>query len=378
MLIALDENIREAQASFGTIGVARTFQGRPLDLSAIRDADIICVRSVTKVNEEFLKAAPKVKFIATATSGSEHIDKEALKAHNIPWAAARGSNATSVTEWVMTVLLLHACRNKQTLAGKSIGIIGVGEVGSRVAKYSEALGLKPVLCDPPRAERDKDFKSASYEEALSCDIVTLHTDLSTEGPHKTYHLIDAEMLSRIKEGAVLIQASRGAVINSAPLKERLMKVRDLDFYADVWEGEPCPDKDILCCAQIATPHIAGYSWDGKLRGTEMIYSAVCDFLGKEKTWRAPYEQGGKVEVDLSGLTGEKALYKAVSALYDPERDDSEMCLTLDMGDKKRAERFDELRKKYPKRLEFSHGVVKNAGDSEKNILKAWGFEVKND
>ena len=275
-------------------------------------------------------------------------------------------------------MLLHACRNKQTLSGRSIGIIGVGEVGSRVAKYSEALGLKPVLCDPPMAEHEKDFQSASYEEALSCDIITLHTDLTTEGPFKTYHLIDAEKLSKIKPGAVLIQASRGAVIESAPLRERLMKARDLDYYADVWVGEPTPDKDILCCAQIATPHIAGYSWDGKLRGTEMIYSAVCDFLGKEKTWRAPYHEGGKVEIDLNGLTGEKALYKAVSALYDPERDDTAMCETLDMGDKRRAERFDELRKKYPKRLEFSHGIIKNAAASEKNILKAWGFEVKND
>ncbi len=378
MLIALDENIREAKASFSTLGETRTFQGRPLDVGAVKDADIICVRSVTKVDEEFLKAAPKVKFIATATSGSEHLDKEALKAHGIPWAAAKGSNAVSVTEWVMAVMLLHACRNKQTLSGRSIGIIGVGEVGSRVAKYSEALGLKPVLCDPPRAEREKNFQSASYEEALSCDIITLHTDLTTEGPFKTYHLIDAEKLSKIKPGAVLIQASRGAVIESAPLRERLMKARDLDYYADVWVGEPTPDKDILCCAQIATPHIAGYSWDGKLRGTEMIYSAVCDFLGKEKTWRAPYHEGGKVEIDLNGMTGEKALYKAVSALYDPERDDTAMCETLDMGDKRRAERFDELRKKYPKRLEFSHGIIKNAAASEKNILKAWGFEVKND
>lgn len=378
MLIALDENIREANASFGTLGVTRTFRGRPLDPAAVKDADIICVRSVTKVDEEFLKLAPKVKFIATATSGSEHLDKDALKAHGIPWAAAKGSNAVSVSEWVTAVLLLHAVRNKKTLKGLTVGIIGVGEVGSRVAAYAEALGLKPVLCDPPRAERDKSFQSASYEEALTCDVVTLHTDLTTEGPYKTYHLIDAEKLSKIKEGAVLIQASRGAVIESAPLRERLMRVRNLDYYADVWEGEPCPDKDILCCAQIATPHIAGYSWDGKLRGTEMIYDAVCTFLGKEKTWRAPYNEGGKVEIDLSGLTGEKALYKAVSALYDPEADDTAMCETLDMGDTRRAERFDELRKKYPKRLEFSHGLVRNAGEEEKAALLKLGFEVKND
>lgn len=378
MLIALDENIREANASFGTLGVTRTFRGRPLDPAAVKDADIICVRSVTKVDEEFLKLAPKVKFIATATSGSEHLDKDALKAHGIPWAAAKGSNAVSVSEWVTAVLLLHAVRNKKTLKGLTVGIIGVGEVGSRVAAYAEALGLKPVLCDPPRAERDKSFQSASYEEALTCDVVTLHTDLTTEGPYKTYHLIDAEKLSKIKEGAVLIQASRGAVIESAPLRERLMRVRNLDYYADVWEGEPCPDKDILCCAQIATPHIAGYSWDGKLRGTEMIYDAVCTFLGKEKTWRAPYNEGGKVEIDLSGLTGEKALYKAVSALYDPEADDTAMCETLDMGDTRRAERFDELRKKYPKRLEFSHGLVRNAGEEEKAALLKLGFEVEND
>ncbi len=378
MLIALDENIREANASFGTLGVTRTFRGRPLDPAAVKDADIICVRSVTKVDEEFLKLAPKVKFIATATSGSEHLDKDALKAHGIPWAAAKGSNAVSVSEWVTAVLLLHAVRNKKALKGLTVGIIGVGEVGSRVAAYAEALGLKPVLCDPPRAERDKSFQSASYEEALTCDVVTLHTDLTTEGPYKTYHLIDAEKLSKIKEGAVLIQASRGAVIESAPLRERLMRVRNLDYYADVWEGEPCPDKDILCCAQIATPHIAGYSWDGKLRGTEMIYDAVCTFLGKEKTWRAPYNEGGTVEIDLSGLTGEKALYKAVSALYDPEADDTAMCETLDMGDKKRAERFDELRKKYPKRLEFSHGLVRNAGEEEKAALLKLGFEVEND
>lgn len=378
MLIALDENIREANASFGTLGVTRTFRGRPLDPAAVKDADIICVRSVTKVDEEFLKLAPKVKFIATATSGSEHLDKDALKAHGIPWAAAKGSNAVSVSEWVTAVLLLHAVRNKKTLKGLTVGIIGVGEVGSRVAAYAEALGLKPVLCDPPRAERDKSFQSASYEEALTCDVVTLHTDLTTEGPYKTYHLIDAEKLSKIKEGAVLIQASRGAVIESAPLRERLMRVRNLDYYADVWEGEPCPDKDILCCAQIATPHIAGYSWDGKLRGTEMIYDAVCTFLGKEKTWRAPYNEGGTVEIDLSGLTGEKALYKAVSALYDPEADDTAMCETLDMGDTRRAERFDELRKKYPKRLEFSHGLVRNAGEEEKAALLKLGFEVKND
>lgn len=374
MRIFCDENIREARAAFSTLGEVTLFRGRPVALEEIKDADILCVRSVTKIDAALLDAV-QPRFVATATSGADHLDFEALKQRKIPFAVASGSNAVSVAEWVVAVLLLHARRNKTELQGKTLGIIGVGQVGSRVANFAKALGMQPVLCDPPRAEREKTFQSATLNEALACDFITLHPNLSHEGIYKTFHLLGEKEILRIKPGAVLIQASRGAVIDSAPLKNRLLKARDLDYYADVFEGEPMPDKDILCCAQISTPHIAGYSWDGKLRGTEMIYKAVCDFLGAKPSWQAPYSQGGTVEIDLSGLKKEKALAKAVFSLYNPESDDALLCPVLDLGDSKRGAYFDDLRKNYKKRLEFSHGVVSNAAPEEAATLKALGFTL---
>lgn len=382
MKILCDENIREAREAFGTLGEVRLFSGRQLTNRDVADsgAEILCVRSVTRVDRDLLEGT-RVRFVTAATSGYDNIIAPDLAELGIPWAAACGSNANSVAEWVVSVLLLHAVRTKQELAGRRLGIVGVGHVGSLVARYAQALGLVTVLCDPPREQREREagspdpFRSASLEEALSCDIVTLHPCLTKEGPHPTYHLIGERELDLIPGDAVLIQASRGAVIASAPLKERLMRRRDLDFYADVWEGEPLPDKDIQCCAQISTMHIAGYSWDGKLRGTEMIYDAVCRFLKRKPAYVPDYGKAGSVHIDLKDQTGLKALYKAVSALYDPEEDDTALCPSLDMGDAKRGLFFENLRRDYRRRLEFSHGVVANAAPAEAAVLQKLGFAI---
>ena len=213
-------------------------------------------------------ANSKVKFVATATIGFEHVDVDYLKNSNIGFASAPGSNANSVADYIVAALLSVAQKHKITLEGKSIGVVGVGNVGSKVAKKCAALGMIVKLNDPPLSRQTGDAKYRPLNELFDCDFITLHTPLTREGQDKTYHLADDKFFASLKTGCVFINTCRGAVHDTAALKAAIQNKKLGAVILDVWENEPNIDCELLRMVDISTPHIAGYSLDGKIAGND--------------------------------------------------------------------------------------------------------------
>ena len=380
MKIIADENIPFVKKCFSTIGDVVTISGRDITASAVRDADILLVRSITTVDEGLL-AESSVKFVATATIGFEHIDADVLNRRNIGFASAPGSNANSVAEYVTAALLEIAEKNNIVLADKSIGIIGVGNVGSRVEKKCRALGMKVLLNDPPLFRKTGNQKYLPIEKLFDCDFLTLHTPLTFKGIDKTYHLADYKFFDSVKKGCVFINTARGPVMNSQALKDKIKAGIVKAAVLDVWENEPDIDTELLELADIATAHIAGYSLDGKVAGLIMIYSAACDYLGVKAASTAgdflpkPKVPALKIEAEDNE---QQILHSLVPQIYDIKKDDQALRKLLKLPADKKAAWFDRLRKEYPERREFSNTkvAVKNAGEGLIEKIKGIGFQAK--
>ena len=385
MLITADENIPYVQQAFSTLGEVRLMPGREISASAVRTAELLLVRSVTRVGRELLEGS-RVRFAATATIGTDHVDTRYLQAAGIRFASAPGSNANSVAEYVAAALLVIAERQGRTLAGSDIGIIGVGNVGSRVAAKAEALGMRPLLNDPPLKRETGDPKYLPLDDLFSCDFVTLHVPLERHGPDATFHMVDERSLERMKPGAVLLNTARGAAVDNAALLEALRDGQLSAAVLDVWEGEPSIRVDLLERVSLGTPHIAGYSLDGKVNGTRMIYKAACDFLDVEPTWHPassmPAPAYPELTVAVNQRTPEAALREAVLTVCPIERDDAALRETARMPPDERAAYFDRLRKEYPVRREFQNTTVRLTGAVGQGLqeiaktLRGLGFTVR--
>ena len=262
MKILVDENMPYARELFSRLGDVQAIPGRPVPADALTDADALMVRSVTRVNEALL-AGKAIKFVGTATAGTDHVDQAWLQQAGIGFSAAPGCNAIAVVEYVFSSLLMLAERDGFALRDRTVGIVGVGNVGGRLQKRLEALGIKTLLCDPPRADRgdEGDFRSleALVQEA---DVITFHTPLYKEGQYKTLHLADESLISRLKPGTILINACRGPVVDNAALLKRLEAGQPLSVVLDVWEPEPDLNVELLKRVDIGTAHIAGYTLEG--------------------------------------------------------------------------------------------------------------------
>ncbi len=261
MKIIADENIPFVAECFSSIGEVEVVPGREITPGVVADADVLLVRSITPVSADLL-APSKVRFVGTATIGFDHIDIEYLSQNKIGFASAPGSNANSAAEYVIAAMLNIGKRHSIDLEGKSIGIIGVGNVGGRVAKKASALGMKLLLNDPPLHRQTGAPKYLSIEKLFDCDFVTLHTPLTFEGEDKTFHLADDKFFKSLKKGCIFINASRGGVVDSSALKAAIEESRLNATVLDVWENEPDIDVELLEMVDIGTPHIAGYSLDG--------------------------------------------------------------------------------------------------------------------
>ncbi|MCD6392159.1 MAG: 4-phosphoerythronate dehydrogenase, partial [Planctomycetes bacterium] len=270
MKIVADANIPFVKECFSSIGDVAVVPGREIGRDITADADVLVVRSITKVDEALLSGG-SVKFAATATIGTEHVDRQYLADAGIGFASAPGCNANSVAEYIIAALLAMGKKHRFTLEGKSIGIVGVGNVGSRVEAKTRALDMKPVLNDPPLARQAPDKKYVPLNELMACDFITMHTPLTFEGVDKTFHLADEGFFGALKEGAFFINTSRGGVADTAAIKNALASGRLAGAVLDVWENEPNIDADLILKAELSTPHIAGYSFDGKVAGLMMIY-----------------------------------------------------------------------------------------------------------
>ena len=251
--------------------------GASFTREAVADADALIVRTRTCCNRDLL-AGSRVKFIATATIGFDHIDTTYCKEAGIQWTNCPGCNAGSVEQYVHSVLLLLKREKGLSLKDATLGIVGVGHVGSRVARMAKELGMRVLLNDPPRADRGEEGFVGLDVLAKECDVLTFHTPLYKEGIYRTYHLVNNELLFSLKRKPYLINSSRGEVVDTASLLAALSAGKVKDAIIDTWENEPEINKDLLKAAYLATPHIAGYSADGKANASRMSLEALCKFF----------------------------------------------------------------------------------------------------
>ncbi|MDP2747752.1 4-phosphoerythronate dehydrogenase PdxB [Pseudomonas sp.] len=380
MRIVADENIPLLDEFFAGFGEIRRLPGRSIDAAAVADADLLLVRSVTQVDRALLDGSP-VKFVGTCTIGTDHLDLDYFQQAGITWASAPGCNARGVVDYVLGSLLVLAEQQGVDLASRTYGVIGAGQVGSRLLKVLRGLGWRVLVCDPPRqAAEDGDF--VSLQQVLDeCDVISLHTPLERLGEHPTYHLFDHARLAALKPGSWLINASRGAVVDNQALRELLTQRSDLQVVLDVWEGEPQADVELAALCRIATPHIAGYSLDGKLRGTAQIYQALCQHLGVapsvELAQLMPAAWLSDLTVDASADPA-WALATICRAVYDPRRDDADFRRSLQGDAAMRSAAFDGLRKHYPMRREIDGLAVCVKGDAPAlvSLVQALGAKMK--
>lgn len=377
MHIVADENIPGATTAFSRFGEVATRPGRALTREDLQAAQILLVRSVTRVDAALLEGTP-VRFVGSATIGTDHIDLDYLREADIRFANAPGCNAEAAAEYVLSAVLTLSERLDRPLQQCTAGIVGQGNVGTRVRRKLEALGVTCLINDPPLSDAGADGSFVPLQALSDCDILTLHVPLTNTGPYRTRHLIDADYLDTLRPTGLLINTARGPVIDNGALLERLARGDGPATVLDVWEQEPSVAPDLLKVVALGTPHIAGYSADGKLRGTLMVYEALCRFLGEPPDWDPWHELAPPSEPVIcpeADARTEDAVRSAVRHAYDIREDDRRLRDALNRPDIDRAAAFDSLRRRYPLRREFSAYRVVTSDPAATLLLKALGFTV---
>ncbi len=379
MKIVADSDIPLVKQLFSTIGDVILCSGREISLATITDADVLIVRTITTIDESLLQGS-KVKIIASATSGVDHVDREYLNQRGIGFCYAPGCNARSVAEYVLSAVFVLASQNDFDLKEKRVGIIGCGHVGSQVMRFLQDLGIQCIVNDPPLKESVGGDFYHELDEVLAADIISLHVPLIESGPYKTRHLVDKIFLDQIKDNAILINTSRGQVIDEIALREFIGTGNDACVVLDVWDNEPLINLELLARVDIGTAHIAGYSMDGKLNATLMVYQAVCEYFNLE-IGKGLVEQSLDCTVtEISVMEFDNdidAVQLSVMASYDVRSDSASLRQILDVSKEQRAGFFDDLRSSYPTRREFHATRVSlpPAESAVMNNLSALGFNV---
>jgi erythronate-4-phosphate dehydrogenase len=367
--------------AFEKIGRVTALDTREITAAAIKDADILIVRSETKVNRSLLEGS-RVKFVGTVTIGTDHVDEQYLAENGIAFISAPGSNANSVGEYMTAAMLELAHTKHFSLRDKTIGIVGVGNVGYNVWRKVEALEMRVLLNDPPLERQGSKYPLHSLDELMEADIITLHVPLTRTGPDATYHLFDEKRIRKMKQGAILFNVSRGSVVETKDLQQTLLDGHLLAAVLDVWEGEPNIDGSLLKLVSLGTPHIAGYSLDGKVNALRMNYEAVCRFLSKpiDQEINALIQGPAVSEIKIEPMhtSIENVLRDTVKQCYDINMDDRLLRQVLSLPEQDRGKYFSKLRAEYRIRREFFHSTV-SVPHEEKSIaetLQLLGFKVK--
>lgn len=375
MKIVADENISFVKEAFSGFGEVETVSGRMINREVLADATILLVRSITTVNRELLEGTA-VRFVASATIGVDHIDTDYLKEKSIGFAYAPGSNAESVAEYVLSALFLMSSRLKRPLQQMTLGIVGVGNIGSKVYHYAEALGIRCLLNDPPKKKLTGSEIYISLNQITEeSDILTFHVPLVTSGEFSTYHMVNHDLIAGMKKNAILINTSRGRVVDEKSIRAERGRLGGL--ILDVWENEPSINTEIFKLTDIGTPHIAGYSFDGKIRGTKMIYDAACAFFFLKPQWQIPQDYFTEIVKTIDVGSSSQPVADAILNAYAIEQDHKALSNILKKEKPEQGKFFDELRKNYPGRREFSHFLIKcsTAQAKEAKILSELGFQV---
>ncbi|MCW6606766.1 4-phosphoerythronate dehydrogenase PdxB [Yersinia ruckeri] len=373
MKILVDENMPYAGELFQRLGEVQAIPGRPIPLEALTHADALMVRSVTKVNAELLQGT-RIRFIGTATAGTDHVDEAWLRQQGIGFSAAPGCNAIAVVEYVFSALMMMAERDGFQLRDKTVGIIGVGNVGSRLNARLNALGIRTLLCDPPRAERGDQGEFWPLEKLVrEADVLTFHTPLNKTGPHQSLHMVDSECLAALPDNRILINACRGAVVDNAALLAALEKGKKLNVVLDVWEPEPDLSLSLLARVDIGTPHIAGYTLEGKARGTTQVFEAFSQHIGQPQSIELAslLPQPEFSHIRLNGELDEGKLKRLMHLVYDVRRDDAPLRQVAGIPGE-----FDRLRKHYQERREWSSLCVQCDDPASAELLQKLGFTTQ--
>ncbi|AHL75149.1 erythronate-4-phosphate dehydrogenase [Stutzerimonas stutzeri] len=380
MRILADENIPLIEAFFAEHGEIRRMPGRSINRAAVEQAEVLLVRSVTRVDRELLEGSA-VRFVGTCTIGTDHLDIDYFEEVGIGWASAPGCNARGVVDYVLGSLLALAEGEGLELDARRYGVVGAGEVGGRLVNVLRGLGWDVRVCDPPRQAREVGEFVGLDEILQECDVISLHTPLTLEGEHSTFHLFDSARLAQLRPGAWLINAARGAVVDNAALRDQLARRPDIQAVLDVWEGEPQVNVELAELCWIATPHIAGYSLDGKLRGTAQVYQAFCASRGLEPkvalSELMPVAPLRGLSFDASAKPGD-VLATICRAVYDPRRDDAAFRRSLGEEEEQRRIDFDQLRKQYPPRREIDSLQIEisSAQPQLEQLVEALGATLK--
>lgn len=354
MRILADENIPLLDEFFAKLGSITRVSGRTLSQTDVINTDVLLVRSVTNVNKELLYNTP-VHFVGTCTIGTDHIDLDYLQGRKVGFASAPGCNAQAVADYVLSSLLVLVESREQQLKNLTVAVVGVGNVGSQVRKRLEALKVTVLGVDPFKREEEVGALVSLNDALVQADVVCLHTPLTTTGEYPTSRLIGKRQLSLMKSDACLLNAGRGPVVDNAALLAHLKRYKNFTAIMDVWDTEPEPNLELLERCLIATPHIAGYSLDGKMRGTEMIYQALCQHLGlpaKHQLIDFLPEPSVKHLQLSSAVSSQQALGIQMRAVYDVRNDDGRMRYAMRNAESL-SETFDALRRNYPLRRDFS-------------------------
>lgn len=379
MLIVVDENIPYVDEYFSPFGSIEKVSGRNVKPEQIKNADALIVRSVTNVNEKLLDKNSSIKFVGTCTIGKDHVDQNLLASKGIGFSSAPGCNKVSVGEYVTAALLKVSSQKNFCLNGKTIGIIGAGNTGSEVAKNASLLGMKVKLYDPFLEKKSNVLNKriySTFDEVISSDIISFHVPLTKVSEYPTYHMLNKEVLSSINDKQILINASRGAVWDNNAILERKQKGSKLTLIMDVWENEPNVLIDLIPYTFISTPHIAGYSLEGKANGTSIIANNLKDYFNLSFT--LPKVSDLLQQAPITNLTlepnlqlndpiiFESVINKLVNLVYDINKDS--INFRFNYSD---SNSFDYMRKNYPVRREWSSLLVNNGNQ----IIEKLGFRI---
>ncbi len=374
MKILVDENMPYAEQLFSQLGEVFLKSGRTLTAEDLVDVDALMIRSVTQVNAELIAKANKLKFVGTATAGMDHVDQALLKEKGIFFTAAPGCNKVGVAEYAFSVMMVLSQQHGFSVFDKTVGIIGAGQVGSYLQQCLQGIGIKVLINDPPKqAQGDKRDFTPLDDLLNQADIITLHTPITRDGEYPTHHLIDQQVLDKLRCDQILINAARGPVVDNAALKTRLSKNDGFTAALDVFEFEPEVDMELLPLLAFATPHVAGYGLEGKARGTTMIFNSYCELLGNKLRAHASdlLPTAPVPQLVLDRAWDEATLHNITQLVYDVRKDDA-----LFRREISKPGSFDLMRKNYWDRREYS--AVTLVGGEECNLspLAKLGFQVE--
>jgi erythronate-4-phosphate dehydrogenase len=379
MIIALDQALPYREKAFSEFGDIRSFSGRDVRPEELRDVDALIVRTITGINAPLLEGS-RVRFVGSASAGFDHVDRTYLDKRKIHFFYAAGCNADAVAEYVMTALHHVAGRREWNLKRKSLAVIGVGNVGSRVAKKAGAIGMEVLLCDPPLRDRTGEARYLPLESVREADILTLHVPFEENGPYPTWHMVNRSFIDRLRPDQFIVNSSRGEVIDNRELKYALIEKRIAGVVLDVWEGEPYYDRALLASVDIGTPHVAGITLDAKIKAIDMIREDFCGFFGHRtppSLYRDIIQGTAPVLYPDRDNTHDAIVASVLRKAYDIEKDHEDLKSSGPVIPDQNVTAFDRLRNTHPLRLEFPNHTVKLSGRQgvAATTLAGLGFNI---